>query len=838
MASNSRQAQKGTTTTSATAIIPEKYRDSAYILALIVSIIIFLSPVLFSGGSFSSSDNIASKSFTTYLQQAKESGEFAQWNPYIFSGLPSYAALLTTGDRWYDFTSKIFFTVNRGFASLFGSDVMRIAFFYMVFAAGMYLFMRTKNMERYISFFTAFAATFSTWIIIWIVIGHNTKPLALSMFPFILMCLEKLRSRFSILYTALLIIAVHILSESTHVQMMFYGVCTFGIYLVFELVSRIITKNEPLGVLRSGLILAIAGGFAFGLSSDRYLSVMEYKPYSTRGTAPIEQTKGKTQNEEGGFDYEYCTNWSFSPEETVTFLVPNYFGYGKMQLKKSGITKAPFEQTYWGQMPFTDAANYMGIFVLAFAIIGVITFRKDALVQALTILSLFSVFLSFGKNFPILYDLFFYHVPGFNNFRAPQMALVMIQFAVPILAGFGLKSIIDWRSKTSEGTKKSLMILLAASGLFFVISLMMPSMIESSYKMAVEQSQKIPQEKIGAIYEAMSSDWLQTGFVMLVAAVLVWLYVAGRMNKGVFFTTITVLLVIDLWRVDYRGLEYKEGKPEESELRKPEFVNFLEQDKSLYRVADFSYLQMGMTNIPAYFLLQNTHGYHSAKMRVYQDLMDVAGQGGGGAIANLFVLNLLNAKYIVAPQPYFPNIEPVHQSNIELESGMGMPAIVYKNPSALPRAFFVRSNKVASKMDILHHLRDGDFNPLDIAYTEEKIPVSIDTNIVGAKANVTKFENHKIAIETENQGNNLLFIGEVYYPVGWKAYIDGNETPIYKTDFAFRSIVVPAGKHTVELRYQSDSFEKGKTVSLALNGGVLVLLALGIVLQVRQKKNV
>jgi hypothetical protein len=219
--------------------------------------------------------------------------------------------------------------------------------------------------------------------------------------------------------------------------------------------------------------------------------------------------------------------------------------------------------------------------------------------------------------------------------------------------------------------KKGLTIFLAISGGFFLLSLIMPSMIESSYKMAVEESKKIAPEKISAIYDAMASDWMQTGFVMLGAAVLVWLYVAGRLPKSVFVPAIMILLVIDLWRVDYRGFDYKTGKLESVELRKPEFVSYLEQDKSLYRVADFSYLQMGMTNIPAYFLLQNVHGYHSAKMRVYQDLLDVAGKGGGSAIANMFVLNMLNAKYIVAPEPYFPGIEPVHQSNIELENGMG-----------------------------------------------------------------------------------------------------------------------------------------------------------------------
>lgn len=136
------------------------------------------------------------------------------------------------------------------------------------------------------------------------------------------------------------------------------------------------------------------------MSADRYLSVLEYKSSSTRGSGPIQQSTTKAQDNTGGFDYDYCTNWSFSPEETITFLIPNYFGFGKLEYKPNKNTKGQIVQSYWGQMPFTDAANYMGIGVLALALIGIIAFRKDIFIHYLIALSLISLFLSFGKNFP------------------------------------------------------------------------------------------------------------------------------------------------------------------------------------------------------------------------------------------------------------------------------------------------------------------------------------------------------------------------------------------------------------------------------------------------------
>ncbi len=816
-------ATKPTQQSASSPMIPEKFQDLAYIGAIAIAVLIFLAPALFTGGSFGASDNIASNSFTPYLDAAKKSGDFALWNPYIFSGLPSYAALLTTGDRWWDFVSKAIFGVGDVMGAIFRNDGARIAFFYILYGAGMYLLMRSKKHERFTSFFTGFAATFSTWVIVWVIIGHNTKPVALCTFPFILLCLEKLREKFSLLYSVVLILAVHVLVESTHVQMAFYGVCIFGLYLLFEIISRLISKNNPGGVFRAAIMLALAGGLAFSMSADRYLSVMEYKPYSTRGTAPIEQKDAKKQDASGGFDYDYCTNWSFSPEETITFLVPNFYGFGKMEFKQPGRSKGQVVQTYWGQMAFTDAANYMGIGVLALAILGFFAFRKDIFVQFLLTISIFSLLISFGRNMPILYDVLFYHLPGFNNFRAPQMALVMMQFAVPILAGYGLTALISWRGQQLTAQRKKVLFGgIVGFVVFLGIGLIYSGMGEEGYVQSVVDSKKGLDQIAPWLFSQMTSDWLVTGFLGLAVAVLAYMFATKKLKHGIFYLAMTVLLVIDLWRVDFRPMEISKGNIAQAEFGQPDFVSFIKKDQSIYRVADYVYLTSGKTNVPAYFFMENIHGYHSAKMRVYQDLMDVAGGQGGGAILNPTLLNLLNVKYMAAAQPLFQGVQPAFEGQMAM-NGQSMPTLVYQNPSVLPRAFFVDTVKTASGIDILNHIKNNDFNPKQVAFVEENLPKSIDATTPQATATMVEHKNEYIKIDANASGNNLLFVSEVHYPVCWKAYIDGAETPIFKTNYAFRSVMVPPGKHTVEFKFVSEKFELGKKMSLGAN--IVTILA-------------
>ncbi|MCX7929097.1 MAG: hypothetical protein N2663_00005, partial [Chlorobi bacterium] len=503
------------------------------VLALLVVVFLWKGIV---GGSFVSSDSLSSESFKPYLEQVAKRGEFPLWVPYIFSGMPGYGALLVTGDRWWDVVSTVVFGLAKAIGSVFGSDTARIAFWYVLYGAGVFVLLRRKDHVPLVALIASIAAVFSTFIIVWVMIGHLTKPVALAMFPWILLGLESLRQRWNLSHALLLVVAVHVLIESTHLQMVFYGVCTFGLYLVFELASRLLRRESVVGVLRAGAVLAVAAALSFGMAADRYLTTLEYTPYSTRGTVPLKlrTTADSTQQRQklDGNDYEYATNWSFSPEETITFLIPSYFGFGKVDyrgpLTGGRTTKI---MAYWGQMPFTDAANYMGIVVLMLAIVGVWLYRRDVFVQFLVVLSVFSLALSFGKNLPLLYDLFYYHVPLFNKFRAPSMALAMMQFAVPLLAAYGLRGIAE------HPTESPVRMVFIGAVSWLVLGLIVPPIIESSFLQSVQQSQQLAQYSADVkamlarfVYGEMRSDWIAGGIILAVGAGLLWMWRRGTLR--------------------------------------------------------------------------------------------------------------------------------------------------------------------------------------------------------------------------------------------------------------------------------------------------------------------
>lgn len=799
-------------------LFPPKYADYVYPGALILAIFIFLGDAIF-GGGFATSDNAASLSFVPYLERAEQQGDYPHWIPYIFSGMPSYAALLTTGERTWDVMPQIYYGITRAVGAIFDNDAARVAMFYVFFSIGMYLLMRSKKFQPHIAFFTSFAATFSTGIIVWIMIGHNTKPMVFAMLPYIFILMEKLREKFSLLYAALLIFAVHLMMEASHIQMIFYAFCAFGIYLLVELISRLISKQQPMSVLKVAGMLIIAGTFAFMMSSDRYLSTMEYTEYSTRGSAPIVQTGETKVTETGGHDYEYATMWSFSPSEIITFILPNYFGFGKLEY--SGPATGGREvkiHTYWGQKPFEDVAPYMGIGVLALAILGAFLYWRKPFVMFLLALCFFAILLSFGYTLPVLYDIFYYNVPSFNKFRAPSMVLAMVQFAVPILAGFGLAGIMDWRKKLDEKGRKLLNATMIASGVFLLLGVLFNLAFKDAYLNAVASSKLGPQinaEIMDFIWSQMISDWYVTAFIAILFAGAIYLFVKRTINPQLFIAAILLLLFVDLWRVSSRPMETSDQEVMDTFFHKTDLIDFLQQDKSKFRIAQFGVFQS--PNMPAYWFLESVGGYHSAKLRVYQDMLDVADRGSTSDVSNPFLWNLLNVKYIITTEP-IQGYQPVFQSKQQQ-------AYVYLNQSMLPRAFFANKAIIEKPLSILNHLKNGDFNPRETAYFEEDHGIKIDPAGEASSAQITDYGNHHIKLDVNSTGNNLLILSEVYYPLGWKAFIDGEETEIYKTNFVLRSIVVPEGKHTVEFRYESDTFKTGKALSISAN--IITFLALG-----------
>lgn len=824
-------------------LIPLKYQHLAAIVLLFLSIVLFFNPIVFGGKAFLDVDTIASHAFDTFLADAKEAGIFPLWNPYIFCGMPAYGSLTVTGERVFDLTALALGKASQLFSAiLLNPQGGWVFFFYVVFACGMYLFTYHKLKSKFAAFVAAFAATFSMYVIIWAMVGHNTKISVIAFFPYMLFVIEKLRERFTLPLALFLVLLLHFTFLPSHVQMIFYVFLSIAIYLLFFLVKALLKRkvqpDESTAVhdgwkpiVRTGVVFALAAALAFSMDADRYLSVWEYNPYSIRGTNPIvpSSQQAETKTVEGGLDYDYATSWSFAPGEMITWLVPSWYGFGYQEYQ--GLfsnNQRTMTNFYWGPQPFTHAPQYMGIIILLLAVFGFVKNRKDPFVQYLSVMIGFSLLIAFGREFPLIYDLMYRYFPMFNKFRIPSMILVLVQIFVPILAAYGLVSLVKEARELHGASllkrKKSILYALGASivigfGMMLIYESLLPRQAIQNMFATVFQVQ-LPRDTIVEQYYRQIPPQVSTQLVAHVSSMVkadiymaigllavslgsLYYFIQGKVKFTTFAAVIVLVIGFDLWRVAYKPMDPQDRTAQQQVFRAPDYVEFLQNDSTLFRVLHLRQGQVFYDNSLAYWRIQNVYGYHGAKLRAFQDLVDVAG------LNNPLVWSLTNVKYVISDQP-------------DSSAGLGLvyngrQNKVYTNLSALPRAFFVRRYEVADGLSILSKIRDRAFDPQDVAFFMEDPKLQIEPPHPAARAEFASYSIQDMELKVTTDANNLLFFSETYYPEGWKAYLDGKEIPIYRVNYLFRAVVVPGGIHKLEMKFEPSGFYLGKNLSLVAN---------------------
>jgi hypothetical protein len=591
-------------------------------------------------------------------------------------------------------------------------------------------------------------------------------------------------------------------------------------------------------IVRTGLVLALAGALAFAMDADKYLSVWEYGPYSIRGSNPILETaqQAGTKTVAGGLDYEYATSWSFAPGEMMTWLVPSWYGFGVHEYSGPLTDNRPaMLNSYWGPQPFTHAPQYMGLIVLLLAIFGFVRNRRDPFVQFLGVTILLSLLIAFGKEFPIVYDLMYRYFPMYNKFRIPSMILVLVQIFVPILAGYGVVSLMKereqlrgaalqrWKKRLLLGLGASIIVCLGLSALYesFLSRQAIQNMVSSVYPYGFPRDRvidyvyrqipaQISGELVAHVSKMVSTDLFMAIGLLVVSLGSLYYFIQGKMR----FTTFSILLfatvAVDLWRVDMKPMDPKDRTSWQQVFQKPDYVSFLQKDSTLFRVLELRDGQPFYDNSLAYWRIQNAYGYQGAKMRAFQDVLDVVG------LSNPLIRDLMNIKYIVPDKP-------------DSSAGLGLvyngAQKVYANLSVLPRAFFVNRYEVSDGLGILSKIRDTAFDPRDVVFFEKDPKLQVEPPHPAAKAEFLSYDIQDMQLKVTTSGNNLLFFSETYYPEGWKASIDGKETPIYRADYLFRAVVVPPGIHKLEMKFEPTGFYLGKNLSLFANLLVIGVLA-------------
>ncbi|MBR9976129.1 MAG: YfhO family protein [Bacteroidetes bacterium] len=838
-----------------------QHANAIFIGMIALLLVIFFHEAFFSGKVFFVPDNVSSIVYEEgYLKQADEAGVNPFWNPYVFSGMPTWGSS-SPGHGMYLHSfldplkpmviMQVYGWVQAAVNILPLPSMFWDIFNFFLLGAFTYLLGVRRKFEPWVAFLVAVSVVFSLYSLNWIMAGHNTKITVFAFLPAILLLVDLLFEKRSLPRISLLVLALHFTFNSGHVQMVFYSLMVVGLYVLYKWYS-----GESFG--KVALVSAIAVGsaaFAFLMLSGPYFAAWEYKDFSIRGAGSGGSGHGPAT---GGLDYDYATLWSFSPIEVLTFFVPSFVGFGS--------------PTYWGSMSFTESPIYLGVVVSFFALLGIVLRPKDKFVHLWIALGVIALLVSFGRNFSPLYDLFFHYVPFFDNFRIPSMILFLMALSMGMLAGVGLTEIVRLlreRRKGEEGavTAKLTKAIWIPVGVAAVLVLALMGM-ESSYKSTVSEMMKehhpqyhqymeqivqyeqagrmseLPEQlqnlTLDRIYSMALNDALLALLFMALAGLVLWAFVKGKLGITPTILTLLLLLVVDWWVVDSKPMHMVPMREQEQSLAKTDVVDFLKQDTTVYRVLPAG--NHSDDNWYVAYSIQNVAGYHPAKLKLYDDVRNTMfGQfqyqsGEQLQSSNWAMLSMLNTKYVVTPgdwQVTAPFLKPVFFGNKET---------VYENQYVLPRAFFVGSYEVITDDEVMFQEVSTlpGYRPDRVAYLSTEPPTKpatvSDSLLAGASATLVDFGINGFAYDLETPVDAILKLSEVYYPSGWTATLDGKPIDILRSDYVLRAVVIPAGKHRLEMHYQPETYEAGLIVTTVTNYALAAVLLLSLVLWLRRRQ--
>ncbi len=640
-------------------------------------------------------------------------------------------------------------------------ETLRLMLFHFILAGIFtYLLARSLGMSWLVSIFAGIVYMFTPQLIVLPGVGHGSKLFTAAYIPLVILTTRRLLERRTIVDFALFVFSVGMTLLSIHIQMAYYALLAGGMYLVWSCVFDF--KKRPLRIPLK--VFLFFGGVALGLAfaASVYLPVYEYTPYSIRGSSSS-----------GGLSWEYATNWSFHPLESLTYFIPSFFGFGG--------------QTYWGYMPFTDMPLYWGSAALVLAVCGALV-NRNRTVTFFIVLFFFAWIASFGKFFPVLFKPMFEFLPFFDKFRVPVMIQILMVVSVAILSGFGLEKLKEYCGK-SDFSRRLLYIIAGIIAAVLVASILyspLKNMVSSWISM---QRPKMPLYAYGQLFAMLFGDLWKTAIFASLTIGAIYLFLRGKFKFTALVSAAILLLVIDLWMVNVKLVHTQPRSTLSSYFQPTPAVDFLKKQAGIFRI--FPIDRLRPQNWYGFFGLESIDGYMGVKMKRYQELLD------GVGLTNMNVMNMMNTRYLLADKDLsgIPNFELVMDGQQK----------VFKNVNALPRAWIVhRTVSLPDVADRMAYIKSFDPREEAIVETMVKIPPG-----EGGSARIVKHTPMEISIHTSTDTQSFLVLSEIYYPPYWKAYIDGEASEIYPTNHLLRGVVIPAGEHQVEFKCQSQIYKVG-----------------------------
>ena len=775
----------------------------------------------------------------------EQTGERSRWTNSLFGGMPMYQIAPS-----YDSTKSLQW-VQKAY-QLFLPDYVCLTFMLML---GFYILLRVFGIPVWLAGLGGIMLAFSSYFFILISAGHIWKFITLAYVPPTIAGIV-LAYRGKLLWGGILTaLFVALQITSIHVQMSYYFffVILFFVGAYFEKAWR--TKTLP-QFFKASAVLIVAALVGIAANVSNLYHTYAYSKETMRGKSELVQTGDAAKQTSSGLDRDYITQWSYGIDETLTLLVPNFKGGASAALSQSetAMSKAnPMYSRlygsltqYFGTQPMTSGPVYVGAFVLFLFVLGCFIV-KGPLKWALIGATFFSIVLSWGKNFMPLTDFFIDYVPLYNKFRAVSSILVIAEFTIPLLAIFALKRLLEEPEILKQEKKPLGISLLLTAGIALLLAIA-PGSIGSGYVPAQEaqmlqnavNQQMIPANELSGILanlgemraELVSSDALRSFIIIGIGCSLLWLYASGKLRSSLTIAGITILCLADMWGVNKRYLNDAQFVPHSirtETFTKTNTDELILQDTSLdYRVLNFATSTFDDNNTSYWH--KSVGGYHPAKLRRYQEMIEhhispemqaaykaIATAGGemDSVDANKFrILNMLNTKYFIFP------------------AGQQRQTVPILNPHAYGNAWFVNKvqyvNNANEEIDALDSIIPTETAVVDARFKDVLKGTTESYKDSLSSIRLTSYAPNRLTYETNNAQDGIAVFSEIYYPDGWHVTIDGQPAELARADYILRTMYVPAGQHTIEMRFDPTSLH----VTEGIAYGALALLVIGIIVAV------
>lgn len=825
----------------------KKIKLSGYLVHIIAVLVftaisyIYYSPVLEGKRLVTNDNNVYRASAREIIEYREKYKEEPLWTNSMFGGMPAY-----------QISVKYKGNLVRPIMYFLQSFRVPVAALFLALL-GFYILLIVYGVNPWLAIPGSIAFAFCSYNFIIVAAGHYTKAYAIAyvapMLAGIILAMRKNRLAGAAL--AGICLAFELISN--HLQVTYYALIIVIIYGISELVFAIKDRKIP-DLMKSLGVLIIAVILAAGTNFTLLNTTKEYTKYTTRGGSNLSKDENTL-----GLDKAYATGWSIGINETLTLLIPGFMGGGSgihfdretdtyKTLQKYNATQlASVFSKYRGDQPSTSSV-YAGAIVIFLFVLGLflVEGREKWWLLAATVLS---ILLSWGRNFMPLTDLFLDYFPGYNKFRAVSTILVISGFTIPLMAALALRNIFQ---NTIEKKKfnRSLIWSAGITGAVCLLFTVLPRIggsfispvdneiftqlrITPDIQSTLESALTFDRQKM------LQDDAFRSLIFIVLAAILLFTYYNKKIGMKLAAGILAVLFLADMWPVSKRFLnndnfERITSKTEPYPMTAADKA--ILQDKSPeYRVLNLTVSPFNDASTSNYH--KSIGGYHGAKLQIYSELIEYSLTGEinnfisayqnntdpeklpatlEASMSNANSLNMLNTKYII-----------VHPD-----------AIPFTNRNALGNAWFVGTVRFAENADEEISLLSS-FNPSQEALIDKRFKEYLSKENYqsdpSARITLTSYKPNELKYSYSSASDALAVFSEIYYPAGWKSYIDGKEVPHFKADYVLRGMEVPAGDHEVIFRFEPESYRTGTRISFA-SSLLLILLCAGSLFMVVRKK--